>query len=149
MTNRPVANGGIYRDLTCQAVRLLNGLHGGRRRLAALTSVERCMLCEYASDPGPFEKVVTVGLTRGWAAWSSAVWTRRRCPRCLPYAASLEGVVCRAHVSRRDVRMRPLRDYLAELKGRLDGCGTDSEAALVEAVGWFAGWHPATDSVGI
>jgi hypothetical protein len=148
MTTRPAASAGICQDLTVQAVRLLEERRRPRRRLRAFAGVERCLLCEYGTAPDPFERLVTAELTRGWLARSAVVWLRRRCPSCLPHVATAGGVVCRLHVSRRDLSGRVLRDYLGDLGERLGGCETDGEAAVVEAVGWFAGWHPAAGSIG-
>jgi hypothetical protein len=145
MVGRSAATATIYRDLTRQAVRLLENRHSGRHTRRALAGVEPCLLCDYGTDPAPFEKLVAVALTRGWVARSAAAWAERRCPRCLPGTVPARAVLCRLHAPRRDLRNGRLLSYLAGLEEPLGRC---SEAALVQAVGWFAGWHRAAALVG-
>lgn len=95
--------------------------------------------------------------TRDWVQDSRGVWRGRVCPECLPARAGSDAVLCRAHLittgSHDD--MARAADYLDVLLPRTRRCvrsmtfdgpdrAPDGDAALVEALGWFAGWRAGT-----
>jgi hypothetical protein len=141
----PRVNAAIYEDLTSQAVGVFTDLPSGRCRRRALDAIGQCLLCEYGSAPEPFGKVVSVTLRRGWAAASSPRWVTQRCSVCVPGIA--DGVVCRRHASRRDLRSGALVQYVTALRDRCGRRTLDGDAALIEAVGWFSGWPAAAAAV--
>ena len=158
MSDRPLGNAVMYEDLVHQAVQVIDGRRGAGRRLRALAAHEPCLICDYGADSVSHELGAPASWTGAWVSRSATVWARRRCPRCLPDAASADGVVCRAHAIRRDLAGPRLRDYVSELEARMHNCveslrqvntpSADSDAALIEAVGWFAGWQAGACCLG-
>jgi len=85
------------------------------------------------------------------------VWQHRVCPRCeiahLP--TPQHGQLCRLHLVENATKeqLAVTADQLARLGARLLRCvksmtydgpprTPDSDAALIEVLGWFAGWQP-------
>lgn len=152
----------LYEDLVGRALRVLRRHRGDRGRKHGLEARASCLTCDYvaaASGDNPAflaerDQVEAAVRTRAWVRASSAVWRARVCPRCLPDHENPAGMLCRQHLisSRSHDDTARTVDYLDELGPRLHRCVrsmtydgpercADSDAALVEAIGWFAGWH--------
>jgi hypothetical protein len=144
-------------------VSLLRSHRTDRRKLRALVAGDTCMTCEYVSAAkagSPLFSTYRDTVARGerttqWLAGSREVWRRHLCPGCMPERASARGVLCWLHLladDRETTRIVDAADYLASLHPRLHVCvksmtadgphrSPDGDAALVEALGWFAGWE--------
>lgn len=111
---------------------------------------------------------VCAGLrTRSWLTGSTAVWQPRHCPHCPQTSPRVvrgtdrgdtdtDAVTCRMHLLAEPDRCDPAETgrYLDTLADRLADCVKSmtadgpartpaTDAALVEALAWFAGWPPS------
>lgn len=151
---RPLGTAILYEDLLSQTLRALSRWPHSTRRLARAGS--SCLTCEYvgnrASVPG-FERETERANLRerstAFVAGCAPTWGPRVCPAC---DVGGRGVPCRTHVERTQVTS--VVDQLTHTLRRLSTCvrsmtfdgpprRPDSDAALVETLGWFAGWQPA------
>lgn len=152
----------LYEDLVGRARQVLRRHRADRGRKHGLVAQESCLTCDYvaAATVGNLafllerDQVEAAVRSRAWVRGSSAVWRPRACPQCLPEHEHPEGVLCREHLivsQSHDDTVRAV-GYLDELGPRLHRCVrsmthdgpercADSDAALVEAIGWFAGWR--------
>lgn len=168
---QPLGNAILHEDLISRAAHLINSHHRPHRNLLHLATSDSCLTCDHlasastgrASFTSDLNTVRTGTRTHDWLASGRDIWSSRRCPRCptaTPQAGAGEAspknygheVPCRLHVD--DRSLGDLAAYLLDLAARLHGCITsmtadgpprapDSDAALVEALGWVAGWPSA------
>ncbi len=154
---RPMSTAVLYEDLTGRAAHTLCG--PGRvtpRRVRRLRPKESCFPCDYvlatrSDGDGRFgdsrQRVNRRQRTVDRLLETRDGWERRSCPVCL----GGDGPVCRPHLLRGVDPGEDLPDVLAELAGRLRYLvksmtwkgptpKPETEAALVESLGWFAGW---------
>ena len=159
---QPLGVAVLYEDLVGRALRELAHHHVQWLRMRALRPRATCFTCDYlatkGSGPVSFghetEQVNAATRARTWLDSSRSVWRGRICPDCSDRAASENAVLCRAHLIQRGDRsdVSAQVDYLQQLRPRLRACvlsmtfqgperTPDTDAALVEALGWFAGWR--------
>jgi hypothetical protein len=160
----PLGAAKIYQDLTWTAAVLLGGRHTVTRMRRSLAAHASCFTCDYlargpSEDPAFTEGrawVAAATRVRRWTADSRPVWQHRVCPRCeiaqLP--TPQHGQLCRLHLVENATKeqLAVTADQLARLGARLLRCvksmtydgpprTPDSDAALIEVLGWFAGWE--------
>jgi hypothetical protein len=155
----PLGNAVLVADLINRAAELAAGRHSLRHRRAAATVRVGCFTCVYAARSAGIERFrsamhdVNAGArTRTWAKASEHVWRRVACPGCVPDADASPGIACRAHVDWA-TQTAAQAHYLNALAERVRRCqksltadgperSADSDAALLEGIGWCAGWSP-------
>lgn len=153
----------LYEDLLGRAVEAVGARRGWASRLAA---DDACLTCEY------LEVGDTHRIEQDWISETAAVNRRRRTtvllqqsrgiwfPRTCPPCADGSGIRCRQHLiagpdgpAGAAERAR-LAEWLTGIHRRVDGVSRaiswprrpvrpDEWAALVETLGWFAGWDGA------
>lgn len=159
---RPLGSAVLYDDLLGRALRVLHQHRFAPVKRHQLTAHETCFTCDYLSgadaiSPGfeaEREAVEAAVRTRTWVHGCRQVWSLRVCPQCLPARAGHDGQLCRDHLSNLGSRdeMAGVVGYLDALAPRLSQCmrsmthggpprAPDSDAALIEVLGWFAGWR--------
>lgn len=159
---QPLGTAVLYEDLVGRALRILHAHRLDRSKRHGLAPQASCYTCDYlasarASDPGfaaERDQVEAAVRTREWLRGCRSVWRSRGCPRCLPARAGRDGVLCREHLIADGTHDDSVvvSEYLDALRSRLHRCvrsmthdgpprEPDSDAALVEALGWFAGWR--------
>jgi hypothetical protein len=153
----------LYEDLLGRALHELTHQHVQPLRMRALRPRATCYTCDYLATKGTgpvsfvreTEQVNAAARTRAWLDGSRPVWRERICPECSDRATGGQAVLCRAHLIERGGRSDVAGEvhYLRQLRPRLRSCvlsmtfhgpprTPDSDGALVEALGWFAGWAP-------
>jgi hypothetical protein len=157
----PLGNAVLMADLVGRAADVFAGRHSERHKRAALEARDSCFACDHVAAHGaPSGRFADqlAAVNRGsralqWCRASQPVWQPRMCQRCAPRDEREGAVMCRPHqVADPDARIFEL-GYLTQLAERLTLCQKsmthggpprtlDSDAALVEAIGWCAGWHP-------
>jgi hypothetical protein len=160
----PIGAATLYQDLTWHATVLLGQRHPVTYLRRALEPQASCLTCDYlARDPSEDRafaegRARAAGATRvrRWTADSRAVWQQHVCPRCeIPQLPTLHHAqLCRLHLIENATKdqLAGTADQLARLSVRVLRCvksmtddgpprTPDSDAALVEALGWFAGWN--------
>lgn len=165
---QPLGNAVLHEDLISRAADMINSHHRPHWKLHHLLTSDACLTCDYlaagpvgrASFASDLNTVHAGNRTRGWLADGRDIWSARRCPHCPPTTPDAgagesspsnheHGVPCRLHVD--DQSLDDLIPYLLDLAARLHRCTKsmtadgparvpDSDAALVEALGWVAGW---------
>lgn len=159
---QPLGIAVLYDDLLARATHILRAHRPARGKRHGLTPHASCFTCDYLDGPrGPSPAFTTerdlveaAAGTRAWLRGSREVWVSRICPRCLPGLAGPDAMLCRPHLIEGGTREDSVRvtDYLESLAPRTRRClqsmtadgpdrTLDSDAALVEAVAWFAGWR--------
>jgi hypothetical protein len=157
----PLSTAGLYLDLIERAARVLQAPSARRSRLPASNLVPRadCPTCAWisgstappdASFADRQQQVNRLERTRRLLQVTRVVWAPRSCPSCTGGA----GIPCRPHLlatAPGSVDRGACADELTELAGRLGTLVASMtlhgptatqahRAALVEALGWFAGW---------
>lgn len=165
---QPLGNAVLHEDLINRAADMVNSRHSPHWKLHHLASSDSCLTCDYLASSPPGRASFTRDLdtvhagtrTHDWLAGGRDIWSSRRCPHCphtTPDAGTGEAsprdhehaVPCRRHIDDRSID--DLTPYLVDLTDRLRRCiksmtadgpprAADSDAALVEALGWVAGW---------
>ena len=172
---QPLGNAVLYHDLAARAVELLTSHHRSRTKWHRLAGADSCLTCDYVSTAAHgrdhfADDLATVrngARTRDWFTGSIEVWQTRHCPRCpntvprdqAPPTDPANGLPCRIHLLADADEPDPgnVADYLAALTDRHATCEksmtvdgpartANTDAALVEALAWFAGWPPAPGS---
>jgi hypothetical protein len=160
----PIGAATLYQDLTWHATVLLGQRHPVTYLRRALEPQASCLTCDYLAHDPSEDRAFAEGRARAadatrvrrWTADSRAVWQQHVCPRCetpqppTPQHAQL----CRLHLIENATKdqLAGTADQLARLSVRVLRCvksmtddgpprTPDSDAALVEALGWFAGWN--------
>jgi hypothetical protein len=146
-------------DLVRRAAAVLSGHGPLSRRLRRLQTRDSCFTCDHGDHGSPrfandLARVNSSDAAARWCAPCRSVWQSRMCPGCVPSPDSATGIACRAHLPADGVASEALPDrYLTDLAVRLDRCvrsmtvdgparTSDTDAALVEGIGWVAGWRP-------
>jgi len=168
---QPLGNAVLTEDLTRRAADLLDSHHRPHTKWQRLATADGCLTCDYLSTSPDGRDRFTKDMlaiqagnrTRSWLTGYVDVWRHRRCPQCPNTAtgdrsapASDGGITCRVHLLAEPDAHHPgeLSGYLHDLTERLVACvksmtadgpdrTMDSDAALVEALGWLASWPPA------
>lgn len=158
----PLGNAILMADLLARAANQLASRHSERHKRAALVTRDSCFTCEYAANNSgaadrfarPLAAVNGGSRTADWCIASQHVWQPRMCPVCAPRRDAAHAVVCRPHgVIDTTAPITADRAYVKKLAQRVTVCqksmthggpqrAPDSDAALVEAIGWCAGWRP-------
>jgi hypothetical protein len=155
---QPLSTAILYGDLLGRAVRRLQSHRPWPLIRRALHASGTCPTCSYTGIGEPKRRfaeqtaqVNAAARFRGYVQAGRPVWRERGCPAC----GLRGGPLCRPHLA--EGADRPDQgdvDYLADVAARLDSF-TDSMtwqgppqtrervAALVEALGFVAGWDPA------
>jgi hypothetical protein len=155
----PLGNAVLLADLVSRAAEAVQPRHMHRGDSARLVATASCFTCDYltggATGSERFAaqlRAVNAGTRAAdWCLGCRDIWERSRCPRCAGVADEC-GVLCRRHVVERGAPAAQ-RPYLQELASRVVRCQKsltadgpartpDSDAALVESLGWCSGWHP-------
>ena len=157
----PLGNAVLMADLVSRAAHLVASPHSTRHKRATLESTESCFTCDYiAASPAGVDRfsaqlneVNRGSQTADWCREAQHVWQSRMCSACAPRSDVAGAVSCRMHMLTGESSPDAARDYLAQLAERLTVCQKsltfdgpartpDSDAALVEGLGWCAGWRP-------
>ena len=156
----PLGNAVLMADLVRRAAERVTGRGSVARKLAQLDTRGSCFTCDYG-DHGQarftrqLAQVNCGDATARWCRASQRVWQPRMCPACTTHAHATPGVLCRTHLISEAARLRGEAlpgDYLVALAERLGRCvksmtvdgpdrSPDTDAALVEAIGWVSGWR--------
>ena len=159
---QPLGVAVLYEDLIGRALHVLRGHRTEHAKMRALEPRATCLTCDYLStargiSPGfaaERKQIESAARTRAWMRNGRRVWHARVCPRCLPGHAGAAGPLCREHLVQVGTHdeTAAATGYLTSLRERMNTCirsmtydgparTPDSDAALVEALGWFAGWR--------
>jgi hypothetical protein len=158
----PLGNAVLMADLVHRAAEIVTVRGSAARKVAQLGARGSCFTCEYGGDGQPrfgrqLAQVNGGHATAQWCRAGQRVWQPRACPECVPLPYATAGVVCRPHLISDATGWRNDAfpgDYLAELAERLGRCvksmtvdgpdrSPDTDAALVEGIGWVSGWQLA------
>lgn len=160
----PIDVATLYQDLTWHATVLLGRRQSVAQLRRALESPASCVTCDVlargASEDRAFAdgqaRVAAASRVRRWTSDSRSVWQHHICPSCeiVQLPPPQHPQPCRLHVIENATQLRRADavDHLARLGARLLRCvkslsydgparTPDSDAALIEALGWFAGWQ--------
>lgn len=156
----PLGSAVLRADLVRRAAELVTGRGSVARKLSRLHARGSCFTCDYGDHRQPRYAQQLAQLNGGeaaarWCRASQGVWQPRVCPAWAPSADTASGVICRPHLISEAAGLRGDAlpgDYLGELAVRLARCvkamtvdgpdqTADSDAALVEGVGWISGWR--------
>jgi hypothetical protein len=159
----------LYEDLLGRAATALTPRVGGRRRLARrFAARDECLTCAYitvartaveASFHERAERARRLSRTRVLVGDTRQEWQPRACPCCLRG----DGPVCRPHLLRGadppdgwatlttqlDEVLGRLRRYGRSMRWRGPDAGDADRSALIETLGWFAGWRTPAAIVGL
>jgi hypothetical protein len=155
---QPLGVAVLYADL---AGRMVDSLGHRWSRTRALRTRDTCPTCDFVGSTAQTtgfaderDRMAAGTRTADWVAASRPVWSGVVCARCEPAPARSRAVPCRMHLlaDPTSEALARVTDYLPSLAARLRACvrtmthegpphTPDSDAALVEALGWFAGWR--------
>lgn len=153
----PLGNAVLMADLVDRAVEVLSSHRSVHHKLAELEVHDTCFTCDYGGRGSrrfaAQQRSVNAGSrTAEWCVPCQDVWQPRICSMCAPRRDARSAVQCRQHRAHGQ-NARDELGYLTDLARRVAVCvksltadgpdrTADSDAALVEAIGWCFGWHP-------
>lgn len=154
----PLGNAVLTADLVHRAAGIVTARGPLSRRLDRLRTRDSCFTCDHGGHGaqrfvGQLVQVNASDAPTRWCDSCRSVWQPRICPRCVPEADGSTDTRCRTHLLGAAGPEGLPRSYLQDLAGRLDRCvrsmtadgparTPDTDAALVEGIGWVAGWRP-------
>jgi hypothetical protein len=150
----PLGNAVLMADLVQRAVDTLNSHRSMHHKRAELAVRDSCFTCDH-KGPGQarFEaqlQAVNAGTrSADWCLSCQHLWQPVMCPSCAPRQDATGATPCREHGAGSPEELA----YLARLAERMKRCvksmtvdgpprSADTDAALVEAIGWCSGWQP-------
>lgn len=161
---QPLGTAILYEDLLQRAMHVLRARRADRTKRRGLAPCATCFTCDYVvgarGSPPSFtaerDQVERAARTRAWMQGSRDGWQPHTCPQCLPARAGPESVLCRRHLLERGTHEDIVNSAasLAGLVERTHCCvrsmtadgpprSAETDAGLVEAIAWFAGWPHA------